>query len=433
MNFKIIIFILLFILGSCSKIDNPVIKQDNNLTQFKELIIADINNLTLNAVYIQSYYAGMQLAIEEINKTKQLKLPIKLIKKDDYYSYVNAYNIAKESIDINNAAILSGTYNASTAKAVATFSAENNVVFLSTGVSNESFLNSTNTKDNTWVFRLKEGYNTHIKAIMDSIIANKNLKSVVIVAYGNDEGDYVSRRIRTLLKTLRKDIVIFPDIRVAQSIRSSVNFNKIQTSPASAVIVALDGPDVEPFVLKTQQNSTLTGKQVYIFFAGEPEWLEYLGRFSPKGWVSTGFPYYGIKGYDKSAFFNNYVKKYKVDPKYASYLGYNAVYLMANAFKTAGYGESCVSNTLQCKQKLKDALSTAVAGVENINQIGNANITFNSGFNVKMHGQTSNIGTYIGVLEPIEEKKYGTRNVLIKADMVIKDFKYVEPIISSKK
>lgn len=384
LKFKyMIILSLVIILSSCTQEEQVVTK-----ALVKEFIIGDLNTNPKLRQYSQHYYAGMFLAINEINKTNMLKAPLRLVIKDDYNNQLKAYNQARQLVEVDGALVLSGTYLLQATSGVAKYASDNQIPFIATGVHSDDLIDGNLASE--YVFRLNSSDYINIKAITNSIIKNRSISDLTIIRNSNYHGDSISKSIRDNISQYRKDIKISPDVMVNRvNLLQKILADEIYRSFTTTVIIAVDRGDIQPLVKMLQQYKSLINKRVYLLYGGEPEWLDNLGDLTPKDWITTGFPWYAINLPKNITFVNNYKKAYIYKPRLASYMGYINVYMIAQAIADS----KIVDNSLSSKKKLAQALKS---------------VTLDTPIGViKMRPDNqSNLGAYIGILgEYISQKE----------------------------
>lgn len=366
----------------------------------KQLIIADVNSTATNKEYINHYYAGVYMALDEINKSGGVNgMPLKLIIKNDFINQVEAYNKAKEAVEKDKAIIVMGSFLPQTALGLARYAKDAAVPTLITGASTETIYNKTWA--NLYTFRLKEGYDNHIQAIAERIAKDPNLKTATVLTYTNSEGNYLSSKIKEEINKVNPNFRFAADIRISQGLPLAISINnQVYDSLGEGLIIALDGNDLTEIIKTIQETNAAVAKKVYALFAGEPEWFDSLGDKTPNGWVVTGFPWYSINTPQNKEFVAKYHERYKYKPRYASYLGYSAVYIVAQALKEA--------NPQDYSQISKDKIRDALEHVDIITPMGN----------VKLRKDfRSNVATYIGILRPYNKDKHSGNTTIRVLDV----------------
>jgi branched-chain amino acid transport system substrate-binding protein len=384
---------LLTILAACTTVQD--LPQQETSQKLKEIVIGDVNTNLSEKEYLKHYYNGMDMAVAEINsKGGVLGLPIRVIKKNDFGNYTQSYMEAKNLDTKEGALILSGTYLPQTAQAVARYAKENNMPFLNTGTPTESIFKQD--LYSPYVFRLRSGVDENINGLIKVIVQDSQIKTFSILTYSNEEGDYISSQIKEKLKAQKEKAYFMPDIRVAQFKATQFDVaNKVYDNRSQGLIIAVNGIDIQNLTLMLEQSKTTINKKVYILYAGEPEWLDSLGEYTPENWITTGFPWYAIDTKENLDFYNKYQNTYKAKPRYASYLGYSSVYVIAAAIKKA--------NIYNNDQLNKQALITALEQTSVITPMGNITMDKN---------HKSNAPVYVGLLSSYntEKKQYNKTN-----------------------
>ncbi len=394
--------ILLLLLESCQN-------KTKDIPTLKEYVIGDINTIVIDKDYVQSYYAGLFMAVEEINRKGGVNgIPLRVETKSDYGNHRESYLQADYLLKEKNAIILSGTSFPQTTLGVARYAEENQIPFLNTGTLLESIIKGSHTSP--YVFRVRSGYELHLKALSEEIIKNKSMKSLVIVTYSSVEAKQNSEEFKKLIRKSRPDITFVEDVYLAsQKIISDNVTRDIIYSFTTGIVILIEGHDIFGLMKEIQVKRASVGKSVYMMMGGEPEWIKSLLSLTPKDWVVTGFPWYSINTEKNKEFFTKYQNKYnKVKPVHSSYIGYITGYLIADALAKA----KPIHNDAKSREKLAKALESA---------------SFDSpiGLIRMREDHQSNMGTYIGLIKPFESKVKNSNKVRIGVRMY--DNAYVDP------
>ncbi len=371
--YGLVLFVLIFLFSCSKKVSKPVMK-------LKEIVIIDFNSIDKSKEYTQHYYAGMYLAIKEINKSGGvLSLPIKLVIENDYGNQMDAYMVAEKAVKKRGGLILSGTYLLQPALGLAKYADDNKIPFFSTGVSHNDLIYSYVASN--YVFKLKPSDTMHIIALSQKIIDDSSIKNVNIITYTNSQGDYYSDLVKQTILNKRKDIKIIPDIRINKADVDNKNIAEaIYNSYSKNIILAIDNEDIQKLVVNLQNNKSTIGKNIYMLYIGEPEWFEALIKDNPKNWYVSGFPWYAIDSESNKEFINKYKKEYNFKPRFASYLGYISVYLMADAIKKADITSNDVENRIKIAQQLQNATFQSPLGLVKMRADNQSNLGIYAGY-----------------------------------------------------
>jgi len=372
-----------------------------------EFVIGDLNTNPKLKQYSQHYYAGMFLAINEINKTKFLPVPLRLVIKDDYNNQQRAYNQARDLVEKEGALVLSGTYLPQPSIGVAKYASDNQVPFIATGVHLDELIAGNIASE--YVFRLNSSDDINVKAIANHIVKNRAITDLTIIRNSNYHGDAISKLIRDKILPYRENMKFSPDIIINQKNISEQSLaDEVYGSFTSTILIAVDRTDIQPLVLNLQKNKALVSKRVYVLYGGEPEWLDNIGNLTPKNWIATGFPWYAINNPKNIDFVNNYKKNYAYKPRLASYMGYINVYMIAQAIKDS----KITDNSLSSKKKLANALK----GIRVDSPIGLITIRADN---------QSSLGAYVGVLSEYVVQKEKMNQLYQVMDIRMNNSEYV--------
>ncbi len=405
---RFFILLLVFItIQSCTKPQaskNQLISTDI----LSEYVILDINTTKLNSEYMQHYYNGMKMAIEEINSRGGVNgLPLVLKLGNDFGNHLEAYNVAKKLVAQYNPVVITGTTNSSTAEGVARYAKDYKIPFVATGTPTESIIYGVHASKYT--FRFRDGYNTQVEAIASAIIADTEIKSFTIITYSNNEAKILSAQLKEKILQGRK-VNFNPDIQVPKNRVVGLDVSdKLYNSISRGVIIMVDHADISSLISFLQSTKLLNSRKVYIMLAGEPEWLDSLGASTPNGWITTGYPWYSIKTKANIQFANEYIRKYKIKPRYSSYLGYSVVQMIsANLMEGKIYDNTEESRNQFVRTLHKIAVDTPIGVIE----FKSSNI--------------SNIGTYVGMLQPYDKEENVGRKISVILDIRMFNSHYCE-------
>jgi branched-chain amino acid transport system substrate-binding protein len=399
-NKIVLILISLLAIASCSHKIEPI--------KLKEYVIGDINTIVIDGKYVQSYYAGMMMAIEEINKAGGVNgIPLALEYKSDFANHREAYLKADYLVKDKNAIVLTGTNISQTTFGVARYAKDNKIPFLNTGSLTDEIIVGDYTDD--FVFRVRDGYNIHMQAIVDEIAKNTSIKSLVIATYSSEEGMKQSEEFKQLMLKSRNDITFAKDVYVAshKGVFDTLAHD-IQYSFTGGVVILLNGEDIMDVMKNIQTQKVALGKEVYVMLGGETEWVYSLLDLTPKGWVVSGFPYYAVGKVKNQEFVSKYQSKYaKNIPQHSSYVGYITVYLIADALQKSRPIANDEKNRLKLAKALEQASFDSPIGLIQMRE-----------------DHQSTMGTYIGVLQPYNTPIRGSNKV--KPDVRMVDLKYID-------
>jgi len=336
-----IILITNLFLISCQNSNNPSATKKNSQNNNQEIILIDINSYGLSQLeYSKHYKQGYQLAVNEINSSGGINgKRIKVIQKNDSASYIEGYSVANEANKEtkNQVTAFFGTFVNKSTEGVAKYANENKIPFLAVGSYSDDIIYKN---PSPYVFRIRQGLYPMINYLTTKISESNISKSWQVITYSNEEGKYISTTFKNTLnnklKNSKQIIAFSPDITVSH-IEQNINSNILtlaEKSQAENIFIAISGYDLQRFFLKYGKKDALINKRVFILFAGEPEWLDYIGdNETPENFYTLGYPWYGINTKEHIAFYNMYESLYEEKPRYSSILGYTTIYLLKAAIE----------------------------------------------------------------------------------------------------
>ena len=116
------------------------------------------------------------------------------------------------------------------------------------------------------------------------------------------------------------------------------------------------GPDLVGMMREGKARGFFDKVKVVSLQTGIPEWLDSLGSEAPVGWIVSGYPWQTIPWPAHKQFVADYQAKYKVDPKFGSFVGY-----LAGEAIVAGIAHSASTNVEDLIKGFKGAEFDCVA------------------------------------------------------------------------
>ncbi|MEO5667555.1 MAG: ABC transporter substrate-binding protein [Bdellovibrionota bacterium] len=280
------------------------------------------------ATFGADVYAGMKMAIEELNKAGKIK--VQAILEDEKSDPTDAANAVKKLINIDKVNIILGTVASSNTNAAAPIAQAAKVPLLTPASTNPNV-----TKNGDYISRI-----CFIDDFQGSALAKfaknelKATKAALVLDSGSDYSQGLAAAFRKEFKALGGEIVTEVSYQAKDQDFSS-QLTKIRTKKPDVIFV--------PGYYGAVGNMLRQAVKLKVkgtFIGGD-------------GWSSSqlaGLAGDGIEGQYYSAHFSHedtdpavqsFVKKFKAANKIApsdmSALGYDAIYFAADAFKRNGY------------------------------------------------------------------------------------------------
>lgn len=317
----------------------PFIVSCNSSSNYKIGVIVPLTGPF--AVYGEPVNNGMQLALEEINHNggvngKQLELVI----EDSKSESKSAVNSATKLMTIDKTPIIIGPLSSGNSLAVAPISEKNQVVQLSTLAGIPELSNSGD-----FVFRIYPSSTVGAQYVIDKALEMFKPQKIAILYPSNPFGE-VSKKIygETAKEKNVKVVAIESYIDGDKDFRTQLT--KIKNSSPDLILCSAYWADGAS-ILKQMTELNLS-----IPIVGED------------GWHGPLFELVGKKGIDQlyfadilfgtefkenkkmQSFISNYNKKYNSSANTAAAIGYDAVYIVAEAFENTEYNSTRIKEYL---------------------------------------------------------------------------------------
>jgi branched-chain amino acid transport system substrate-binding protein len=336
--------------------------------------IGEINSYSMLPSFTLPYRKGWQMALDEINAAGGVNgRPLEVISKDDGGKPAAALTAANELTDQDGVAMLMGGFFSNAGLALSGFAAHNKIFYLA----GEPLTDAMIWKDgNRYTFRLRPD-NYEQAAILAAQAAKLPAKRWATIAPNYEYGQSAVRVFKQLLSAKRPDIQWVAEQWPPQGkIDAGAVASAIAQAKPEAILNVTFGADLVKLVREGTARGLFNKVSVVSFLTGEPEYLDPLKAEAPKGWIVTGYPWYGIDTPAHKTFLDTYQAKYHEHPFMGSIVGYTQMKAAAAILAKAGSTDV-------------DKLITAAEGLTLASPFGE--ITF------RALDHQSTLGTYVGI------------------------------------
>jgi branched-chain amino acid transport system substrate-binding protein len=188
---------------------------------------------------------------------------------------------------------------------------------------------------NRYTFRLRPS--TYMQVAMLVPEAAKLHKKRWAVVYPNYEyGQSAVATFKKLLKAAQPDVeFVAEQATPLGKVDSGSVVQALADAKPDAIFNVLFGADLSKFVREGNTRGLFKDREVVSLLTGEPEYLDPLKNESPNGWIVTGYPWYGIKTPEHTAFLKAYQAKFNDYPRLGSVVGYSEIMSIAAGIKKA--------------------------------------------------------------------------------------------------
>lgn len=339
------------------------------------LRLGEVNSYKAQAVFLEHYKRGLELAVDDINANGGVKGgTVELILRDDNANPGDTIRAAEELFVREDIDILIGGFLSNTALALADYARQKNVVYLA-GEPMTDRLTWQGGNKNT--FRIRPGTYTQVAMLVPE--AAKLQKKRWALVYPNYEfGQSAIAAFKELIAKQQPDVEIVGEFAAPLGkIDAGSVTQAISDVQPDAIFNALFGADLLKFVREGNTRGIFSDRPVVSLLTGEPEYLDPMKRETPEGWIVTGYPYASLNQPEHVKFVEAYRAKFDDYPRLGSLVGYSLVLTATAAFLEAGSSDT-------------DALIAALKKIEVSTPIGPVRF--------RDQDNQGTMGTYVGTL-----------------------------------
>ena len=296
--------------------------------------IGEINSYKAQPAFLEPYKKGMELAVEEINAKGGVNgKKIELISRDDNANPGDAVRVAEELVSREKVDVLAGAFLSNTGLALTDFAKQKKFFYLAAEPLTDKIVWSNG---NRYTYRLRPS--TYMQVAMLVPEAAKMKKKRWAIVYPNYEyGQSSVATFKQLLKAAQPDVeFVAEQAPPLGKVDAGSVVQALADAKPDAIFNVLFGADLSKFVREGNTRGLFKDREVVSVLTGEPEYLDPLKDEAPKGWVVTGYPWYGIKTPEHKAFLDAYQGKFKDYPRLGSVVGYSAIHSIAAGIAKAG-------------------------------------------------------------------------------------------------
>src|SRR5688572_6385004 len=295
--------------------------------------IGELNSYKVFPAFLEPYKKGMELALEEINRSGGLLgRKLELVTRDDGGTPGDAVRVAEELIARERANVLMGTFASNVGLAVANLAAQRKVLFVASEPLTDKIVWENG---NRYTFRLRPS--TYMQTAMLVPEAAKLRKRRWAIVYPNYEyGQSASASFKKLLSEAQPGVEFVAEQSAPlNKIDAGAVVQALAEAKPDAIFSSLFAADLQRFVREGNTRGLFKNAVVFNLLAGEPEYLDTLKDETPEGWWVTGYPWAEINTPEHRKFRDAYQKRWKDYPRQGSVVGYTTVHAAAAAIRRA--------------------------------------------------------------------------------------------------
>lgn len=296
--------------------------------------IGDINSYSRIPAFTQPYRNGLDLAVEEINRSGGvLGRDIEIISRDDGGTPAQAITAAGELVSRHGAALLIGTFFSNVGLAVSDFAKQRKVLFLASEPLTDAIVWE---QGHRYVYRLRPSTTMQAAMLADEA-AKLPAKRWATIAPNYEYGQSAVTAFKRELSKRRPDIEWIGEQWPAQGrLEAGPTVEALAALKPEAIFNATFAADLANFVREGNLRGLFKDRPVVSFLSGEPEYLDPLKAETPAGWIVTGYPWQGLDTAEHKRFLDAYMRKFNEHPHLGSVVGYATVQSVAAAIRRAG-------------------------------------------------------------------------------------------------
>ena len=251
--------------------------------------IGDINSYTRMAQHTEHAKRGMEMALAEINDAggiggKQLEL----ISRDDAGEPGEAVRVAEELVTREGVQILTGTTLSNVGLAVASFAAQNQVLYLAAEPLADAV---TLQSGNRYTFRLRPSTYMQASMLAELAVDNPATRWATIApnyAYGQE----AVAAFKAIMSEKRPDIEWVGEQWPALfNIDAGAEVQALAAAEPDAIFNVTFAADLAKLVREGSDRGLFDDVFVASLLTGEPEYIDPLEDEAPEGWLVTGYPW----------------------------------------------------------------------------------------------------------------------------------------------
>ena len=296
--------------------------------------IGELNSYKVYPAFLEPYKKGMELALEEINRSGGvIGRKLELVTRDDGGTPGDAVRVAEELIAREKVEVLMGTFASNVGLAVANLANQRKVLFIASEPLSDKLVWENG---NRYTWRLRPS--TYMQTAMLVPEAAKLKKRRWAIVYPNYEyGQSATASFKKLLSEAQPDVeYVAEQSAPLNKIDAGAVVQALAEARPDAIFSSLFAADLQKFVREGNTRGLFKNKVVFNLLGGEPEYLDPLKDETPEGWYVTGYPWSAIETPEHKKFLAAYQAKYNDYPRLGSVVGYATVLSAVETIKKAG-------------------------------------------------------------------------------------------------
>jgi branched-chain amino acid transport system substrate-binding protein len=296
--------------------------------------VGELNSYKSQPAFLEPYKRGVDLAVEEINKSGGVNgRKLEVISRDDGGNPGDAVRVAEELVTREGVTAIAGTFLSNVGLAVTEYAGKNKVFFLAAEPLTDKI---TWQNGNKYTYRLRSSTYMQVAMLMPDIVAAQKKRWALV--YPNFEyGQSAVAALKSMLTAKQPGVeFVTEQATPLGKLDAGAVVQAIDDAKPDAIFNVLFGPDLSKFVREGNTRGVFNNRFVASLLSGEPEYLDPLKDEAPSGWVVTGYPWYGITTPEHKAFLAAYQARFNDYPRLGSVVGYVTIKSLAAGIAKAG-------------------------------------------------------------------------------------------------
>lgn len=299
----------------------------------KVIRVGEINSYKTIPAFLEPYKKGIELAVEQVNESGGIHgKKLEVILRDDGGNQGSAIREAQSLITRDKVDLLAGSFLSHIALALADFAQQKKIFFLAGEPLTDKMVWENG---NRYTFRLRDSTYMKVSMLLDDAVA-LNKKRWALVYPNYEYGQSAIESFKTMMKERQPDVeFVLEQATPLNKIDAGSVVQAIADAKPDAIFNVLFSTDLTKFVRAGNTRKLFDNVSVVSLLTGEPEYLDPLGEYTPKGWIVTGYPWYAIDTPEHKAFLEAYQAKFNDYPRLGSIAGYMMVQSLEAGLKKA--------------------------------------------------------------------------------------------------
>jgi branched-chain amino acid transport system substrate-binding protein len=296
--------------------------------------VGELNSYKSQPAFLEPYKRGLELAIEEINKSGGvLGRKLEVISRDDGGNPGDAVRVAEELVTREGVTALAGTFLSNVGLSVTEFAGKNKVFFLAAEPLTDKI---TWQNGNKYTFRLRASTYMQVAMLMPDVVAERKKRWALV--YPNFEyGQSAVAAFKSMLGAKQPGVeFVTEQATPLGKIDAGAVVQAVDDAKPDGIFNVLFGADLAKFVREGNTRGVFKDRFVASLLSGEPEYLDPLKDEAPTGWVVTGYPWYAITTPEHKAFVAAYQARFNDYPRLGSVVGYVTIKSLVAGIAKAG-------------------------------------------------------------------------------------------------